>query len=94
MKTLMMMCLLLATAAPASAACRWDFDCSSSPCRQVQLCDSTIDLPAIRPPAIPPIAMPSIKPIAPIGLPPLGTRSCQQKYICAGGGCSWQSVCQ
>jgi len=48
----------------ATAACRWEWDCSQGyPCRQVQVCDDALDLPAIKPPQISPIPPPSIRPI-------------------------------
>lgn len=63
----------------AEAGCRWDWDCTGMPCRQIRVCDSTIDVPAIRPPEVPPIAAPSIAPIPSPGIPPdwvrLGARS-------------------
>jgi hypothetical protein len=40
----------------AAAQCRVDWDCSSGyPCRQVQICSHTFDIPAIPQPAISPI---------------------------------------
>lgn len=99
MKTLAALCIAAAAAAapfaPAHAGCRWTWDCSSGTCRQVQLCDSTIDLPAIRPPAIPPVVLPSVRPVEPPTLAPLGTRHCEQRYICDGSGqCRWRTVCE
>ena len=81
--------------AVSQAACRWEFDCSTGPCRRVQLCDSTMDMPVIQPPAVAPIAPPSIAPIATPTLPPLGTTSCQPMQICNNyGQCQWQTVCR
>ena len=96
MKCLLSMTLLLrACAAPAAAACRWEWDCSNGyPCRQGQLCDNTLDLPAIRPPGISPIPPPSIAPIPRPIVPPIGTSQCRPAYVCTGGFCSWQTVCQ
>lgn len=59
------------------------------------LCDSTIDLEPICPPAVCPIASPSIAPIQPPTLPPLGTSSCRQARLCDNfGNCRWQEVCR
>lgn len=85
----------LVNAEVAGAACRWEWDCSRGPCRQVQVCDSTIDVPAIRPPAIAPIPAPSIAPIPQPTVPPIGTSECRQARLCnSWGQCSWQTVCR
>lgn len=79
----------------ASGTCVWTWDCSSGTCRQVPLCDSTLDIPPPQPPSIPPIAPPSIPPVEVPTIPPIGTDSCGQKYICDdSGNCAWQTVCQ
>lgn len=78
----------------ANAACEWTWDCSTGTCRQIPLCDSTLDLPPLRPPEIAPIPSPSIKPLHRPVLPPLGTRSCDEKYLCNGFSCRWQTVCE
>jgi hypothetical protein len=79
----------------AQAACRSTFDCSAIPCRQVQICDSTLDLPALPSPALPPVVMPSLRPLNPPTLAPLGTSACRQAYICNSyGQCAWRQVCQ
>jgi len=38
--------------------------------------------------------LPTIRPIQPPALPPIGTRTCQQRYICDKGQCTWRTVCQ
>ncbi len=87
--------LLMCISTNAEARCRWTFDCSSGPCRQVQLCDSTLDMPTIRPPAVAPIAPPSIPPIGTPAIPPLGTSSCAPNYLCNSlGQCAWRTVCR
>jgi hypothetical protein len=59
------------------------------------LCQSSIDLPPICPPAVCPIAPPSVTPINPPTLPPLGTSQCRQARVCdAFGNCQWQQVCR
>ena len=79
----------------ADAMCRWTFNCTGGPCRQVQICHSTIDMPAIRPPAIPPIVSPAIPPIPTPMVPPIGTSSCSPAYLCnAFGQCSWRTTCR
>lgn len=94
--------LLLVTAAtffyatPASADCRWEWDCSRGyPCRQIQVCESTLDLPAIRPPGISPIPSPGIAPIPMPVVPPLGTTDCRQVRMCDSyNQCRWETVCR
>jgi hypothetical protein len=78
----------------SDAGCRWDWDCTRTPCRQIQVCDSTIDLPAIRPPEIAPIPAPSIPPIPSPSIPPIGTSQCRQVNLCnQWGQCRWETVC-
>jgi len=84
-----------AIASSAWAACRWKWDCSQYPCRQVQVCDDTLDLPAIRPPEVPPIPPPTIRPIPEPTIPPLGTTQCFQRFLCDSlGNCRWRTVCR
>ena len=81
---------------PAFADCRWTWDCSQGyPCRQVQVCDSTIDVPAIRPPEVPPIPPPALRPIPTPQVPPIGTTQCFDRYLCdSWGRCEWRTVCR
>lgn len=59
------------------------------------LCQSSIDLPPICPPAVCPIAPSSITPLNPPTLPPLGTSQCRQARVCdTFGNCQWQQVCR
>ncbi len=59
------------------------------------LCQSSIDLPPICPPAICPIAPSSMTPLNPPTLPPLGTSQCRQARVCdTFGNCQWQQVCR
>jgi len=87
---------VLVLAAPAAGACRDVWDCSRGPCRQEQVCDSPFDKPLPPPIGIPPTPLPPPNsPFAPPALPPAGTTSCQQVYICDNAGrCSWRTVCQ
>ncbi|QDH17402.1 hypothetical protein [Swingsia samuiensis] len=79
----------------AHAECEWKWDCSGGQCRQVPLCDNSIDLPPVRPPEVAPIAPPSIEPINLPTVPPVGTSKCHMANICDGSGdCHWQQVCQ
>lgn len=88
--------LLLAFADPAAARCHVEWDCSGGyPCRQVQICDNSIDLPSIPPPGISPIPPPSIRPIPQPVVPPVGTTQCQPTYLCDNfGRCAWRTTCQ
>lgn len=80
----------------ALAGCHVEWDCSRGyPCRQVQVCDSPIDIPAIPMPSISPIPPPSITPIPQPVVPPIGTTQCRQAYLCDNfGRCTWQTVCR
>jgi hypothetical protein len=82
-------------ATPASAGCTWHWDCSAGAgqCRQIPLCDSSIDLPPIQPIGIPPIPPPTIKPIPQPMVPPIGTTQYGPRYLCDGGACQWRTVC-
>lgn len=81
-------------ATPAGAACTWTWDCTTGTCRQVSVCQNTLDIPPPRPPSIKPIPSPTIKPLPSLALPPIGTKQCSQRYLCNFGQCSWQTVCQ
>ena len=81
---------------PAHAGCTWTWDCSGGAgnCRQIPLCDGSLDIPPPRPPSVPPIAPPSVRPVPVPTVPPVGTSRCRQAYICdAYGHCNWQTVC-
>lgn len=82
-------------ARPANAGCRWEWLCDAQGnCRQAPICESSIDLPPLRPPEIKPIVPPAIKPIASPTLPPLGTSECDQVRRCdSWGNCVWDTVC-
>ena len=88
MKKLIAVCLTL-FAVNANAACRWvwvDHDYNSmTPAIQKQVCNSTMDLQAIKPPSIRPIQQPRLRPLEPIGLPPLGTSSCRTQSVYENG---------
>jgi hypothetical protein len=99
--------LLLATATTAAAACRWEWDCSGGyPCKQVQVCDNTlnspairpygaVELPAIKPPGVSPIPGSPVRPVQPPTIPPVGTTKCQDERKCdASGDCRWETTCR
>ena len=67
------------------AACEivWvDHDYNSfTPAVKKQVCNSSLDLPAINNPGVRPIQQPNIKPIEPLGIPPLGTTQCSTQQV-------------
>jgi len=76
------------------AACRWvwvdhDFNLST-PAIQKQVCDSTIDIPAIRPPTIRPIQQPRIRPIEIPTIPPIGTNRCRTQNVYNENARRWE----
>jgi hypothetical protein len=86
---------LTISASLAYATCRWTWDCTGGQCRQVPICDSSIDLPPPRPPSVPPVAPPTVPPVPTPTVPPVGTGYCSPQYLCDGmGRCSWQTVCR
>ena len=90
--------LTLVLSTSASAACRWvwvdhDFN-TATPAIQQQVCDSSIDLPAIQSPSIRPIQTPQIRPIPSIGIPPIGTTSCSDQSVYENGRWVTKRVCR
>lgn len=87
--------IALLSSTQSEAGCRWEWICDASgDCKQAPICDSTLDIPPVRPPQIKPIVPPSIEPIAPPTVPPIGTRECDQVRRCdARGKCVWDTVC-
>jgi hypothetical protein len=87
--------VFVAATAPAHARCRWTWDCTSQPCRQVQLCDNATDVPAIRPTEVAPVPPTSLAPITTPVNPPTGTNECRNANLCDyAGQCRWQTVCR
>ncbi len=87
--------LLLSVTSTASARCTWEWDCTTGTCKQVPVCDSTLDLPPIKPLELPPLVLPPVKPLDPLVIPPIGTGRCGTEYLCnATGQCRWESVCR
>jgi len=81
----------------AYAACKWvwvDHDYNTStPAIQKQVCDSTIDIPAIRTPSIRPIQQPQIQPIQTPSIPPIGTRRCSLQSVLENGRWVSKQIC-
>ena len=86
---------LVLAAVPAQATCRWTWDCTRQPCNQVQLCDNTTDVPAIRPTEVPPTPPTSVAPMTGPTNAPTGKTECRQANLCTSAGeCRWQTVCR
>jgi hypothetical protein len=81
---------ILALSAPASAMCNWTFVNG----HQQQICDSTMDMPALRPLGLAPMVPPSLQPLQPLTLPPLGTSSCHMAQVWNGVSYQWRNLCQ
>jgi hypothetical protein len=96
-KTLLIISVMTAAPQFASAACKYvwvdhDFN-TSTPAQRKQVCDSTIDIPAIRGPSIRPIQTPQIRPIPSIGIPPIGTTRCRDESVYEDGKWVTKRVC-
>ena len=81
-----------------SAACRWvwvDHDYNTAtPAIQKQVCDSTLDIPAIKQPSIRPIQEPRIKPIESPYIPPIGTKQCRTQSVMENGRWVNKRICR
>lgn len=78
-----------------SGAARAECVCQCTDGHMRPLCNSSLDIPPICPPAICPIMSPSIAPIQSPTIPPIGTSSCRQARVCdMFGNCQWQEVCR
>ena len=89
-------CLLLASSfAYAKCEIKWvDHDYNSlTPAIAKQLCDSTLDLPAINNPGIRPIQQPQIRPLPRISIPPIGTKNCNTQSVFENGRWVNKQVC-
>jgi len=82
----------------AEAACRWvwvDHDYNTmTPAIRKQVCNNTLDLPAIQSPSIRPIQQPQIRPLPSVGLPPLGTSSCRTESVYEYGRWVNKRICR
>lgn len=90
MKQLLLLAVLIAWAVEAAATCtvQWvddDYNTMTPPV-QKQICDSTIDIPAIPSPSVPPIQRPAVPPIQSPVVPPIGTRQCTKQQVYESGG--------
>lgn len=87
-------------AATASAACKvvWvDHDYNSfTPAVKRQVCDNTLDLPALNNPGLQPLQQPGLKPLEPLALPPLGTSRCSTQQVWNERTMRWEQkrLCQ
>ncbi len=96
MTRLILILILLLIPSLVAAACVWEWDCSQGyPCRQVPVCDNSLDLPPLKPLGLSPIPPPALPPITAPVLPPIGTTQCRQVYTCNNAGrCGYQTLCQ
>ena len=80
----------------SEAGCRWEWLCDASgDCIQAPVCDSTVEVPPVRPPEVAPVVPPDITPITPPTIPPIGTTDCHQVRRCDDDGtCVWDTVCR
>tara|TARA_B100001093_G_scaffold433587_1_gene430627 strand:- start:1219 stop:1524 length:306 start_codon:yes stop_codon:yes gene_type:complete len=67
---------------------------SMTPAIQKQICDSTLDLPAINNPGIRPIQNNRLKPLEPLSLPPLGTSQCSTQQVYENGRWVSKQICR
>lgn len=97
MKNLLALLFTLSFATGASAACRnvWvDHDYNAStPAIVQQVCDSTLDVPAINLPGIQPIQKPQVRPIERPTIPPIGTSRCRTQSVSEGGRWVDKQIC-
>jgi hypothetical protein len=90
-------CFLLMFSANSFAACKWvwvDHDYNTStPAIQKQVCQSSLDINAIKPPSIRPIQTPQIKPIQSPTIPPIGTKQCRTQSVYENGKWVNKKIC-
>jgi hypothetical protein len=89
---------LLIIGANAEAACRYqwvDHDYNAStPAIKKQICDSSLDIPAIESPSIRPIQQPQIRPIQTPSIPPIGTSNCRTQSVYENGRWVNKEICR
>lgn len=88
--------LLLSTEVYAACRIQWvdhDYNSMTPPIKK-QICDSTMDLPAINDPGLRPLQQPKLKPLEPVGLPPLGTTQCRTQQVYENGRWVEKRLCQ
>jgi hypothetical protein len=94
--------LLLLLAPAAGAACRKEWDCTKGyPCARVETCDSVFQgspIPLSSAEQSPRVSPTPPRPASAIPrsvVPPFGTSSCAEAFICGDDGkCSWQTRCR
>lgn len=90
--------LLLLSSVSASAACKWvwvDHDYNmGTPAVKKQVCDSSIDLPAIQQPTLRPLQTPQLRPIESPRLPPIGTSQCRTQSVFENGRWVNKQICR
>mgnify|MGYP003633917048 FL=1 len=69
-----------------------DYDANTPPI-QKQVCDSSIDLPALPDVSTPPIQTPTVPPISSPYLPPIGSASCRDELVYRNGEWVTEMVC-
>ena len=89
--------LLLLVQSLSYSACKWvwvddDYD-MTTPAVRKQVCDSTMDLPALKDPSLRPLQKPQIKPMESLSLPPLGTSSCRTQSVFENGRWVNKRIC-
>lgn len=97
----MRLVILLASLIAASSAfstCRnvWvddDFNSATPPVMK-EVCDSTLDLPAINLPGVQPIQRPQVRPIERATVPPVGTTRCRTQSVYEHGRWVNKQICQ
>lgn len=95
MREILLVAALPLVALPSTAACRFDWVCDAmGQCETAQICDSSIDLPALETPSLPPLAPPRLEPLPSPTLPPLGTSSCKPLRVWDDGADEWVTLCQ
>jgi len=69
-----------------------DYDANTPPI-QKQVCDSSIDLPALPDVSTPPIQTPTVPPISSPYIPPIGSASCRDELVYRNGEWVTEMVC-
>ena len=97
MKKLLLAMLLLTASNSLFAACKWvwvdhDYNVATAAV-QKQVCDSTLDVPAVKTPSVQPLQTPQIKPIETPNVPPVGTKTCITQSVFENGRWVNKKIC-
>ena len=97
MKKYLLILLLGTFTINSFAACKWvwvdhDYSTATAPI-QKQVCDSTLDVNAIKTPSIQPIQKPQIQPIQTPSIPPIGTTKCRTQSVYENGQWVNKKIC-